>query len=79
VRIQGLEAGEAERACSQFDRAHEAYFRQFHGVQIQDPALYHVALDSTSIGFDACVEIITRAAESLSPAAADTSGNGAGS
>jgi hypothetical protein len=28
-------------------------------------------LDSTSIDFDACVEIILRAAESLAPAAAD--------
>lgn len=76
MRIQGLQTGEAKRACAQFDRAHEAYFRQFYGVQIQDPALYHVVLDSTSIEFEACVEMIARAARSLAPAATGPSANG---
>ncbi|HUA71377.1 MAG TPA: cytidylate kinase-like family protein [Solirubrobacteraceae bacterium] len=79
VRIQGLEPSEADRARAQFDRAHEAYCRQFYGVQIQDPALYHLALDSTCIDLDACVEIIARAAESLASHASGTSANGPGS
>jgi hypothetical protein len=76
MRIQGLAPSDAERARVHFDRAHEAYFRQFYGVAIQDPALYHVALDSTSIEFDACVEMIARAAESLDSVPAGTSTNG---
>lgn len=79
MMIQGLGANDAERARAQFDRAHAAYFRQFYAVQIQDPALYHVVLDSTSIELDACVEMIARAAESLARAAADTSANGSAS
>jgi len=71
--IQNLDPSDADRARAQFDRAHEAYFRQFYGVQIKDPALYHLVLDSTAIDFDACVEIIARAAESLAPAAASPS------
>jgi hypothetical protein len=74
--VQNLEPGAAERACAQFDRTHEAYFRQFYGLQIQDPALYHVALDSTAIDFDACVEIIARAARCLAGGRAIPSGNG---
>ncbi len=76
MRIQGLEPSDAERARAHFDRAHEAYFRQFYGVQIQDPALYHVVLDSTSIEFEECVEMIARAAESLARVAAGASANG---
>jgi hypothetical protein len=68
---QNLSGEAADRACAQFDRTHEAYFRQFYGVQIQDPALYHVVLDSTAIDLDACVEIIARAAECLIPGSAD--------
>lgn len=67
--LQGLEHEEAERARTRFDRTHEAYFRQFYGVQIQDPALYHLVLDSTAIEFDACVEMIALAARSVAPAA----------
>jgi cytidylate kinase len=76
MQIQGLEPSDAERARMRFDRAHEAYFRQFYGVQIQDPALYHVVLDSTSIEFEACVQMIARAAESFGSATAATSTNG---
>lgn len=72
--LQRLEDDEAERARKQFDRTHEAYFRQFYGVQIQDPALYHLVLDSTAIEFDACVEMIALAASSLAAAGASVNG-----
>ena len=64
--IRPLDPDAAERACARFDRTHEAYVRQFYGVQIQDPALYHLVLDSTAIDADACVDIIARAAEAMS-------------
>jgi cytidylate kinase len=65
MRIEGLEHDVAERTQARFDRAHEAYFRQFYRVGIQDPGLYHLVLDSTSIEFDTCVEIIAAAAKCL--------------
>lgn len=61
----GLDAASAERALRQFDRAHAAYLQQFYGVDVRDPALYHLMLDSTAIEFDACVEVIARAAAAL--------------
>ena len=73
--VQDLEPDAADRDCAQFDRTHEAYFRQFYGVQIQDPALYHLVLDSTAIDVDACVEIIARAASCLAQAAKGPSAN----
>lgn len=60
-----LDRERAERALAQFDRAHEAYMRQFYGVDIGDPALYHVLLDSTAIALEACVELIAVAARSM--------------
>ena len=71
-----LEHDAAERARAKFDRTHEAYMRQFYGVQIQDAALYHLVIDSTAIEFDACVTIIAQAAYSLVGGAAEPSHNG---
>jgi cytidylate kinase len=73
--IQNLEPEAAQRARAHFDRAHEAYFRQFYGVQIRDPALYHLVLDSTSIELETCVEIIVRAAEARAPTTTGASAN----
>ena len=36
--------------------------RRAYGVDGGDPALYHLALDSTALGLDACVELIVTAA-----------------
>ena len=61
----GVEKEAAERARARFDRTHEAYTRQFYGIQIRDPSLYHLMIESTSIELEACVEIIARAAHAL--------------
>jgi cytidylate kinase len=60
-----LDLASAEGARRQFDRTHAAYFRQFYDVDVRDPALYHLMLDSTAIELEACVELIARAARSL--------------
>jgi hypothetical protein len=60
-----LDRDGAERTLRQFDRTHAAYLQQFYGVDIRDSTLYHLALDSTCIDLDACVEIIARAAQAL--------------
>jgi cytidylate kinase len=38
------------------------YVRRAYCVDGEDPALYHLALDSTAIGLDTCVELIVAAA-----------------
>jgi cytidylate kinase len=61
---QHLRRASAERSLRDFDRAHGAYIQQFYGVDIRDPALYHVVLDSTAIELEACAEVIALAARS---------------
>jgi cytidylate kinase len=65
MRFRPLDFDVADRARARFDRTHEAYLRQFYGISINDPGLYHLVIDSTSIEFEACVEIIATAAESF--------------
>lgn len=65
VRHQGLDRATAEQALRRLDRAHAEYMRQFYGVDVDDPALYHLVLDATAIELEACVEVIVRAARSL--------------
>ena len=70
MSLENLDQEVAERARDRFDRTHEAYVRQFYDADLHDCGLYHLVLDSTAIEFDACVELIARAAESLIPDAA---------
>lgn len=68
---QSLDEEAAARTLRHFDRAHAAYLQRFYGVDVRDPALYHLVLDSTAIEFDACVELIAQATRSLRAATAD--------
>jgi cytidylate kinase len=65
MRLQGLDREAAERG-SRVDRVHLDYARQFYGADIRDPALYHLVLDSTSLSFETCAELIVTAARALS-------------
>jgi cytidylate kinase len=49
------------------DMARDAYVRHFYGVDPEDPALYHLTIDSTRLPLDACVATIAAAARSLAP------------
>jgi cytidylate kinase len=58
----------ARDTLAKLDRAHADYLRQFYGADIRDCTLYHLVIDSTTIGLDGCVELIARAAEVMSGA-----------
>jgi cytidylate kinase len=45
-----------------FDRVHLDYAKHFYGIELRDPSLYHLVLDSTAIPFETCVEFIASAA-----------------
>jgi cytidylate kinase len=62
VRTFGAEPEVAADAVRNLDRTHDAYLQQFYGADIDDPALYHLMIDSTVVPLDACAEIIARAA-----------------
>ena len=65
ARIQGIDLATAEATLDETDRARDAYARHFYGADQCQATLYHVALDSTALPLDVCVEVIARAAEAF--------------
>jgi cytidylate kinase len=63
MAIEGFDRAEAERRMADNDRAREAYVHHFYGVDPSDSTLYHMALDSSAIDLDVCVDLIVAAAE----------------
>ena len=63
MRIDQIERDRAERQQKLEDRARIEYVRRAYGVEGEDPALYHLVIDSTALGLDACVELIVAASQ----------------
>ncbi len=62
VRAFGAQREVAANAVRNLDRTHDAYLQQFYGADIDDPALYHLMIDSTAVPIEACADVIARAA-----------------
>ncbi|MGI8713812.1 MAG: AAA family ATPase [Solirubrobacteraceae bacterium] len=62
LAVNDVDRATALRTLRRVDRMHAEYLRQFHEVAIDDPALYHLSIDSTSMGLEACVDLIELAA-----------------
>ena len=60
-----LTAAQARRQIAQRDRARAEYLSTFHHIDVDDPSLYHMVLNSAKLGVDKCVEIIKAAAVGL--------------
>jgi MFS family permease len=75
VRVFGASPDDAAEAVRKLDRTHDAYLRHFYGADIHDPALYHVMLDSTVLGIEACVDILAAAARAHRPVAVPVGGS----
>ena len=69
MRMQDVDQETARRTVRRLDRAHAAYLKQFYGVDVDDPTLYHLRIDSTAMPLDTCVELIVVAASALTPRA----------
>jgi cytidylate kinase len=65
MRLEQIDKDTARRRLRQQDRTHLAYAKHFYGVDLCDPKLYHLVLDSTAIDLDACVDLLERASDSL--------------
>ncbi len=63
--LQGIDEQTATHRLRELDRAHLAYAKHFYGVDIRDPRLYHVIVDSTSIPLATCTEMLYAAASAL--------------
>ena len=61
--LEGITREEAERRLADNDRAREAYVHHFYGADPNDVRHYHLAIDTTAIDLDRCVELIALAAD----------------
>lgn len=64
VALGDITPDTARRALAKADHTHAAYVRHFYNEDVTDPRLYHLVIDSTAIGIEACVETIVAAARS---------------
>jgi cytidylate kinase len=66
MRIQGVDRETARKRMRQTDRARDLYIRHFYSADPADTSIFHLVVDSTAIGLDACVDLVARAAEARS-------------
>jgi hypothetical protein len=63
--ISDLGEADARTAMRRLDRYHADYVREFYDVDIDDPALYHLAIDATALSTDSCVALIELATRAI--------------
>ena len=66
MEIESLDQEAAERRLARVDRFRRAYVETFYGVDLHEPGICHLVIDSTAIPLDDCVELIAAAAMSRS-------------
>lgn len=72
---EGVDADTAAIQQRDTDRARRAYIEHFYpGERWEDPANYHLVIDSTAISLDACTDLIVQAAYDLFARAGGPSG-----
>jgi cytidylate kinase len=62
MAIETVDRETAERRLSRVDRFRRAYIDTVYGVDLKEPGVCHLVLDSTAIPLEECVELIARAA-----------------
>jgi hypothetical protein len=60
--IFGIDVETAAHHQKATDRARVDYVTRAYGLDVRDPSLYHLVLDSTALSVDVCVDIIVTAA-----------------
>jgi cytidylate kinase len=63
MQLGDIDHDTAARALDRLDRTHADYARDLYGVEIADPANFHLVLDSTAIPLRSCVDLVALAAE----------------
>ncbi|MCW2497919.1 cytidylate kinase-like family protein [Jatrophihabitans sp.] len=67
VRAQGVDEATAQKRLAQVDAARAQYVRRLYGLDIDDPSLYHLQLDSTVLPEPECAQLIASAYRALHP------------
>jgi cytidylate kinase len=65
TRIENIDEPSARQRLPEVDRARAAYVRRLYRADIDDPDLYHMQLDSTTLPLDACASLIVTAYRTL--------------
>ena len=61
MKAENLDRRTAERTVDFHDEARLGYVRRNYGSEREDPADYHLMIDSTALGLDTVVNIIVEA------------------
>jgi Cytidylate kinase-like family len=65
IQTSGLSESQARDTMNHLDRYHAEYLKQFYGVNIDDPTMYHLMIDATALNNDACVSLMVAASHAL--------------
>ena len=65
ARIESVDASTARQRLPEVDRARAQYVRRLYNVDIDDPSLYQLQIDSTAVPLDACADLIAAAYTAL--------------
>jgi cytidylate kinase len=69
MRLEAIDQTTAQPRQRQLDHTHATYAKHFYGVNIDDPSLYHVVVDSTTIAIHTCIDMLVTAARSIAAVA----------
>lgn len=65
MNFDGVDLPTAQQRMKQVNAAREQYVRRLYRCGADEPALFHLHIDSTALAVDACTDIIVRAFRSL--------------
>jgi cytidylate kinase len=65
MAIEGIDEATARQRQAETDRARDLYVRRLYGRDAADLSLYHLWIDSTLVGVDACIDLLASAATRL--------------
>ena len=66
MEIEQVDRQTAEKRLRRVDRFRRAYIETLYGVDVNEPGLFHLVLDSTAIPLEDCVELIVAVAAARS-------------
>jgi cytidylate kinase len=67
VEREGLSVEEARRSIEEFDRQRAAFHKKFFKVDVNDPSLYDLGLNTETLGVERAVKAIVAAAPESTP------------
>ena len=65
MQIEQIDAAEARRRQQEVDRVRALYVRRYYDLDITEPSLYHLTIDSTAMSYAACTDLVVLAAGAL--------------